>query len=133
MRVLLDTQAWLWFALGDGRLRANARRIVEDPVNDKFVSPASYWELAIKIGAGKYALTEPYLTFVERATAGNGFHILPIEPSHTALLTSLPHHHRDPFDRLPFFCPAFFCPGLAAARRSRNCSCLNRRARRSAA
>ena len=31
---------------------------------------------------------------------GNDFSILPIEPKHTSLLTVLPFHHRDPFDRL---------------------------------
>jgi PIN domain nuclease of toxin-antitoxin system len=30
----------------------------------------------------------------------NGFLILPIEPRHVAALTTLPFHHRDPFDRL---------------------------------
>lgn len=30
----------------------------------------------------------------------NDFHILPIEPKHTVVLTTLPFHHRDPFDRL---------------------------------
>jgi PIN domain nuclease of toxin-antitoxin system len=28
------------------------------------------------------------------------FQILPILPKHTALLTTLPLHHKDPFDRL---------------------------------
>ncbi|MDQ2925554.1 MAG: type II toxin-antitoxin system VapC family toxin [Acidobacteriota bacterium] len=31
---------------------------------------------------------------------GNDFHVLPIEPRHTAALTTLPFAHRDPFDRL---------------------------------
>ena len=31
---------------------------------------------------------------------GNGFKILSIEPRHTAVLTTMPYHHRDPFDRL---------------------------------
>jgi PIN domain nuclease of toxin-antitoxin system len=30
----------------------------------------------------------------------NGFSYLPIEPRQTALLTTLEHHHKDPFDRL---------------------------------
>ncbi|HEU5117328.1 MAG TPA: type II toxin-antitoxin system VapC family toxin [Isosphaeraceae bacterium] len=30
----------------------------------------------------------------------NGFRRLPIELRHTAALTTLPYHHRDPFDRL---------------------------------
>ena len=64
------------------------------------ISPASYWEIAIKIGLGKYTLPEPYQVFMEREIADNDFRILPIEPRHTAVLTTLPLHHRDPFDRL---------------------------------
>jgi PIN domain nuclease of toxin-antitoxin system len=30
----------------------------------------------------------------------NGFRYLHIEPRHTAALTVLPYHHKDPFDRL---------------------------------
>ncbi len=30
----------------------------------------------------------------------NDFRILPIEPKHTALLTTMPLHHNDPFGRL---------------------------------
>ena len=35
-----------------------------------------------------------------RELASNNMTILPIEISHTAQLTTLPFHHRDPFDRL---------------------------------
>ena len=35
-----------------------------------------------------------------RELANNNMTILPIEISHTAQLTTLPFHHRDPFDRL---------------------------------
>ena len=54
----------------------------------------------LKIGLGKYALPEPYDSFMERELGNNDFQILPILPRHTGLLTTLPHHHRDPFDRL---------------------------------
>jgi len=37
---------------------------------------------------------------MERQIAVNQFRILPIEVRHTALLTTMPHHHKDPFDRL---------------------------------
>lgn len=37
---------------------------------------------------------------MRRGIDGNGFGILPVEFRHTAALTSLPFHHRDPFDRL---------------------------------
>jgi PIN domain nuclease of toxin-antitoxin system len=100
MRLLLDTHAFLWFILDDPRLSLTARNLIGDAANEVEVSPASYWEIAIKIKLGKYALPQPYQQFVETQIEVNDFRILPIEPKHTALLTTMPLHHRDPFDRL---------------------------------
>lgn len=100
MRLLLDTHTLLWFALGDERCSIIARQLIEDPANEKWVSPASHWELAIKIGLGKYSLSGPFEDFVHAAVDGNGFSTLSILPKHTSMLIRLPHHHRDPFDRL---------------------------------
>ena len=85
-----------------GRRKASgtARALIDDPANKKFVSPASYWEIAIKVSIGRYSLNQPYDAFMDRGIRGNGFVILPIEPRHTALLITMPYHHRDPFDRL---------------------------------
>ena len=53
MRILLDTHALLWYYLGDAQLSTKARDLIDDPANSKLVSPASYWELAIKINLAK--------------------------------------------------------------------------------
>ena len=100
MRVLLDTHSFLWFVLGDPQLSSTTLARILDPANAKPISPASYWEIAIKIRVGKLTLQESYETFMQRGISGNGFVILSIEPKHTAVLTTLPFHHRDPFDRL---------------------------------
>jgi PIN domain nuclease of toxin-antitoxin system len=100
VRLLIDTHTLLWFALGDSRLTQTARSLIADPANTILVSPASYWEIAIKISTGRYALNEPYEDFMRRAIDGNQMDILPIEPRHTAGLLSMPYHHKDPFDRL---------------------------------
>ena len=50
--------------------------------------------------AGEYVLPEPFAQFMMRELVDNNMTILPIEICHTAQLTSLPFHHRDPFDRL---------------------------------
>ena len=100
MRLLLDAHAFLWFVLGDRQLSDTVKAHMLDPGHTKLVSPANYWEIAIKISLGKYTLHEPYEAFMQRGIASNGFRILPIEPSHTAVLTTLPFYHRDPFDRL---------------------------------
>ncbi len=100
MRVLLDTLAFLWFILDDPQLSATAKSTIEDPTNDVEVSPASYWEIAIKISLRKYSLPQPYRQFMESQIAINGFRILHIEPKHTNLISTMPLHHKDPFDRL---------------------------------
>src|SRR5687768_8623346 len=100
MKLLLDTQAFLWFLLGDARLSEPAKASIIEPANTKLVSPATFWEVAIKVSIGKYKLHESYEQFMERGIHGNGFTILSIEPKHTAVVATLPFHHRDPFDRL---------------------------------
>jgi PIN domain nuclease of toxin-antitoxin system len=100
VRLLLDTHALLWFLLDDKQLSATAEARIDDPANDIEISPASYWEIAIKISIGKYHLPESLKIFFEREIAANAFRVLAIEPRHVVPLTSLPFHHRDPFDRL---------------------------------
>jgi len=100
VRLLLDTHALIWFYLGDSRMSKAARLLIEDAANIKVVSPAAFWELAIKIGLGKYTLTESYDDFIQHAILDSGFQILPVEPRHTSVLIALPQHHKDPFDRL---------------------------------
>ncbi len=68
MRLLLDTHAFLWFFTDDAQLSATAKALIADPTNEILVSPASYWEVAIKVSIGKYPLTVP---FEEFWTAGN--------------------------------------------------------------
>jgi PIN domain nuclease of toxin-antitoxin system len=100
MRLLLDTHAFLWFIHDDPKLSAAARTEIEDGRNDVLVSAASHWEIAIKVGVGKLTLAEPFPVFIPREIERNDFEILPIELAHTSLVAALPHHHRDPFDRL---------------------------------
>ncbi len=100
MNLLIDTHALLWVYWDDPQLSASSANLITDPNNRVFVSPASYWEIAIKIKTAKLVLRESFLDFVQRAIFDNGFAILPIEPRHAAIVTTLPFFHRDPFDRL---------------------------------
>jgi PIN domain nuclease of toxin-antitoxin system len=86
--------------MADAQLSSTANSLIVDPGNDKLVSPASYWEIGIKISLKKYVLAQDYEVFMHEAIDKNGFGYLPIEPKHTAVLTTLAFHHKDPFDRL---------------------------------
>ena len=100
MRLLLDTQAFLWFVLNDARLSPTARTLLIDPANELLLSPASYWEIAIKVSIGKYQVPGSFKDFMDRQIAVNQLSILPITVAHATVVASLPFHHRDPFDRL---------------------------------
>ena len=102
MSWLLDTHALTWFAFNDPQLPAHARTIIEDPANEILVSPAAYWEIAIKVSLGKWTLQVPYPDLIDSLWTVYGFQVLHIQPAHTLRLLTLPHpaNHRDPFDRL---------------------------------
>lgn len=100
MRHLADSHALLWYAIDDPKLSHTAKALMLDPANEILISPASYWEIAIKVSIGKLNLQQPYEDFTDACLNKYGFNILPIEPKHTAALITLPFHHKDPFDRV---------------------------------
>jgi PIN domain nuclease of toxin-antitoxin system len=100
MRYLLDTHAFLWLIASDPSLGKKAEQIIADPANEIFVSIATPWEIAIKVAIGKLVLNEPFATYVPREIAQNRLTIPPITLDHPLIVATLPHHHRDPFDRL---------------------------------
>ncbi|MFM8728165.1 MAG: type II toxin-antitoxin system VapC family toxin [Planctomycetaceae bacterium] len=100
MRILLDTHAFLWFFTNDPSLSLPALSQISDRNNDVLISPASYWEVAIKVSLGKYPLSVSFEHFWTAGIIENDFRILPITIAHASLLASLPMHHKDPFDRM---------------------------------
>ncbi len=97
MRVLLDTQVVLWWMTDDKRLSQQAERVIADPDNGIFVSAASIWEVAIKVGLGRI---KGNVEAIVAAIHPSGFTELPITGQHAAQVSKLPLHHRDPFDRI---------------------------------
>jgi PIN domain nuclease of toxin-antitoxin system len=98
--LLLDTHTLLWFLRDDPSLSTVAKALIQDPANRKFVSVASCWEIAIKAGRKRLALTESSYDLLRRELPRNGFDVLSIELRHATFVETLPDHHRDPFDRL---------------------------------
>ena len=55
-RVLIDTQALIWFAQDASALSPRAVTVVDDPATVRLASVASIWEMAIKLSIGKLTL-----------------------------------------------------------------------------
>jgi PIN domain nuclease of toxin-antitoxin system len=100
MTLLLDTHTVLWYWWADPQLSATASTIISDPANRKLVSPATAWEVAIKVSLKKLDIGGPYLGFFPQHMIRNNFEWLPISDDHLACLVAIPFHHKDPFDRL---------------------------------
>lgn len=100
MKYLLDTGVWLWSVGESERMPAAALEILADRNQEIFLSAVTSWELAIKVSTGKLELPEPPTTYVPSRMAMQGLRPLAISHEHAALVFRLPHHHRDPFDRL---------------------------------
>jgi len=99
MKFLLDTHTFLWFLGGDSELSKQARMFIENPKHEKYVSIASFWEIAIKHSLRKLTLDVPFEE-LKNEVIKNSFQILPITFEDTLQLCTLPFHHSDPFDRV---------------------------------
>lgn len=96
MKLLLDTNVLIWALANPARLSTVATDTLEDSDNEVLVSMVSPWEIAIKSALGNL----PPLTDLEAQLEDKRFELLPISLHHTEAVTSLPHHHGDPFDRM---------------------------------
>lgn len=94
MNLLLDTHVLIWWDEGR-KIAGDASRAIER-ADAVYVSAASAWEVAIKIGLGRLRPTRT----VEQAASESGFLELPVTFRHAERVADLPAHHRDPFDRL---------------------------------
>jgi PIN domain nuclease of toxin-antitoxin system len=93
--LLLDTHVLLWWLAGDPLADGAAARIA-DPTERVVVSTASIWEATIKRSLGKLRIDGS----LAHHAADAGFELLPVLADHAEAAGGLPHHHRDPFDRM---------------------------------
>jgi PIN domain nuclease of toxin-antitoxin system len=100
MRVLLDTLVFGGFAAGRPRLSPRAARLLEDPDQELLLSPASAYEIGVKVARGRLELPDDPGTYVVTRAAVLGLHELPLSVAHALAAAGLPRYHADPWDRL---------------------------------
>jgi PIN domain nuclease of toxin-antitoxin system len=99
MKYLIDTHILIWHGESNPALKPSMLAILNNLQNEIFISHASLWEITIKVSLGKLKLGFP-LASLEYVLLENGFTLLPFEFSHYQILSELPFHHNDPFDRM---------------------------------
>ncbi len=92
-------KAFLYFINNDSALSDTTKDLLESEV-DLLISAACLWEIAIKFSIGKLSLPDSFGNFIPAQIRQNDIEILPITLSHLEEVSTLPFHHKDPFDRL---------------------------------
>ena len=100
MKLLLDTQCWLWWFAQPERLSEAAIAEIANETNELWLSVASVWEIGIKVAIGKLSLPEQIDDYISSRMALLKLQSLEITAPHALRAAALPLHHRDPFDRM---------------------------------
>ena len=100
MRLLLDSHVWLWAGTAPDRIGPQAQKSIASPENSLALSVASIWELAIKVSANRLTVPFGFETWVRARLPASQTTLLGISLDHVFAVSSLPDHHRDPFDRM---------------------------------
>ncbi|MFB2982372.1 type II toxin-antitoxin system VapC family toxin [Microseira sp. BLCC-F43] len=100
MKLLLDTQCWLWWFAEPERLNEEAIAQITDETNELWFSVASIWEIGIKVAIGKLPLPEPIDSYISTRMMLLDMRYLEITAPSALRAAALPLHHKDPFDRM---------------------------------
>ena len=98
MRLLLDTDVFLWWLIDSPRLSDPARQAIAIETNEVLVSAATAWEIATKHRLGRLPDVEPVALDIAGTIASQNFEQLTITVADAARAGALPGPHRDPFD-----------------------------------
>jgi PIN domain nuclease of toxin-antitoxin system len=100
MRILIDTHVFIWWTSDSQKLSPRVYNLLTNPNTEALLSIVSIWEMQIKLSLGKLQLKVSLPELVNDEIRRNRIELLQLDISHIYALSSLPQHHRDPFDRL---------------------------------
>jgi PIN domain nuclease of toxin-antitoxin system len=100
MTLLLDTCTFIWLCSDPDKLGGAAVRALDDANNDRALSMASVWEIALKYQSGKLPLPQRPDVWVEEQLRLQVIEVLPLQREMLYRASALPPVHKDPFDRV---------------------------------
>ena len=100
MKLLLDTHIFLWYISGDYHLPKELKDIIQDSVNEVYLSVVSLWESIVKYRLGKLLLPLSPEKYLPLQRERHDISSLSLDEADIIHLSDLPSFHRDPFDRM---------------------------------
>jgi len=102
MKYLIDTHVFIWALMNTKKISKKVYDIIEDEENEVFISPISFWEMAIKHQNKKLELNGINILHLPHIAEQFDFTVLTPEPYDYVSLATVPQkeNHHDPFDRM---------------------------------
>lgn len=98
MRVLLDTHIWIWSVADRARLKSSVHEILQDPVNEVWLSPISAWEVILLSIKGRLGLSMDVKDWIEHALSISPVKEAPLTTEVVLMTRNILLPHRDPAD-----------------------------------
>ena len=97
---MLDTCTFIWLCSSPDKLSVTAVEFIDAPDTRLLLSEVSILEIVVKWNAGKLGLPDPPRRWIESQIAAWSLESRALGREEMYRAGELPHHHRDPFDRL---------------------------------
>ena len=102
MKYLIDTHVFIWALMDTKKISKKVTSILENVENEVYISPISFWEMAIKYQSKKLDLQGINILHLPHIAEQYDFEVLSPEPYDYVSVGTVPQkeNHHDPIDRM---------------------------------
>ncbi len=98
MKLLLDTHIWIWSLLESSKITPRIAEALENPANEKWLSPISVWEFRVLVEKGRVKLNMGFEEWIAQALTEFSPREAPLTTEVVLAMSKIHLPHRDPAD-----------------------------------
>ena len=98
MKLLLDTHVWIWSLLEPSKIAPRIANALENPANEKWLSPISVWEFRVLVEKGRVKLNMGFEEWIAQALTEFSPREAPLTTEVVLAMSKIQLPHRDPAD-----------------------------------
>jgi PIN domain nuclease of toxin-antitoxin system len=98
VKLLLDTHIWIWSLLKTSKITPRIAKALENPANEKWLSPISVWEFRVLVEKGRVKLNMGFEEWIAQAFTESSPREAPLTTEVVLALSKIQLPHRDPAD-----------------------------------
>jgi PIN domain nuclease of toxin-antitoxin system len=98
VKLLLDTHIWVWSLLEPARITPRIAKALDNPANEKWLSPISIWECTVLVEKGRVKLNMDVEEWIAQALTEFPPREAPLTTEVVLAMSKIHLPHRDPAD-----------------------------------